>query len=473
MVHARAVRFRNTTFARNAAKAGGAIFTNNLTMITIVPDVEEALETSVTYELDYVLTKNETQHLEACNVSFHENSVAATGYGEKAASTPFTAFLVNLDGEGGQDPEETFANSSFLSGDRLRFDVVFRDGLGEAVTFADNLTARISCDEERSKNASANCSKLEISGQETAQASEDGVMQFTAVRLRGLRKKTYVLRIDYRSMSELQTLNVDSSFIRVTMRPCKIGERTVSQDGDYLECQECGQGEFQPFPDRHECLCCDEAENHTQCDGKTIVPRDGYWHATSYSFAAQECIGHDACKSSKEEGKTRTEKLREIAREAHERDEFLLHNFSQNSTLCGKVRRRFASPWSHLSLCTGLSRCSLRQLREWLRQRRERLPGMRIACYACPHTDDAHPVVVSVPHLFHSIRAAAGRSHRLQQKIQSNENAAHPATGNAFAVTYNAAHHSTGIQPSFERRVQDGAAVFGSFPRRMAANNGQ
>ena len=348
MVHARAVRFRNTKFARNAANAGGAIYTNNLTMITIVPDVERSLETSVTYELDYVLTKNETTHLQACNVTFSENNVVEGGYGENVASTPLKAVLINCDGEGACLREKTFAKSSFLSGDRLRFDVEFRDGLDKLVTFAESLTARISCDEKTSEKQSADCSTLEISEQETAQASETGVMNFTAVRLRGRRKKTYTLRIDYRSTSELQTLNVDPSFIRVTMRSCKIGEMTVSKEGDYLECQECGQSEFQPFPDRHECLPCNEARNHTLCDGQTIVPRDGYWHATSFSFAAKECIGHDACRSSKEDGKTRTERLREAAREAHERGEPLLHNFRQNNTLCRKVRRTISSSQSHI-----------------------------------------------------------------------------------------------------------------------------
>ena len=346
MVHARAVRFRNTKFARNAAKAGGAIYTNNLTMITIVPDVERSLETSVTYELDYVLTNNQTTHLEACNVSFSENSVVEGGYGENVASAPLKAFLINRDSEG--LPERAFVNSSFLSGDRLRFDVEFRDGLDEPVTFAESLTARISCDEKTSEKQSADCSTLEISGQETAQASKEGVMNFTAVRLRGLRKRTYTLRIDYRSTSELQTVNVDPSFIQVTMRSCKIGERTVSQEGEYLECQECGQSEFQPFPDRHECLPCNEVGNHTHCDGQTIVPRDGYWHATSFSFAAKECIGHDACRSPKKDGKTRTDRLREAAREAHERGEPLLHNFGQNNTLCGKARRSISSSQSHI-----------------------------------------------------------------------------------------------------------------------------
>ena len=348
MVNNRATRFRRTRFIENTARAGGAIFSNNLSKIAVVPEVDRLLNENVTYKLDYVLTKNKTQHLEACGVSFHENSVVEGGYGENVASTPLKAFLINRDGEGARLPEKTFTNSSFLSGDRLRFDVKFRDGLDEPVTFAESLMARISCDEETSKKQSAECSKLEISEQETAQASKDGVMKFRAVRLRGLRKRTYTLRIDYRSTSELQTLNVDPSFIQVTMRSCKIGERTVSEEGDYLECQECGQGEFQPFPDRHECLPCNEVENHTLCDGQTIVPRDGYWHATSFSFAAKECIGHDACRSSKKDGKTRTDRLREAAREAHERGEFLPHNFRQNSTLCRKVRRTISSSQSHI-----------------------------------------------------------------------------------------------------------------------------
>ena len=64
--------------------------------------------------------------------------------------------------------------------------------------------------------------------------------------------------------------------------------------------------------------------------------------------------------------------------------------------------------------CTGLSRCSLRQLRGWLRQRGKRLPTMRIACHARLPVDDVDPLVVCVPHLLHSIRAAAGHAHRVQ-----------------------------------------------------------
>ena len=334
MVNSRSIRLRNTRFVENSARAGGAIFTNNLTMIDIVPDIQRDLE--MTWSLDYVLEKNAT-HLDACNVSFHKNRIVDNGYGERVATTPFRAFLINLDAAE-YNKTEGFKNKSFLSGERLRFDVKFTDGTSESVTIAETLAGYISCHKASVKGESSDCAQLEISGQETARMNEDGKMEFTAVRLRGLKDHTYTLRIDYRSTSEMQTLHVNPSFIRVTMRPCKIGERTVSQEGEKLECRECGQGEFQPFPERPECLPCVESENHTMCDGQTIIPDDGYWHASSFSFISHECIGHDSCRSSGNGKKSRAEKLRAIAAEEHKQGRAVQYNSNDNYLQCGEVQ---------------------------------------------------------------------------------------------------------------------------------------
>ena len=333
-VNARSVRFKNTTFTANRARAGGAIFTNNFTMISILPDLQNDANPDVDNSLGYALTKNESQ-LGNSSVFFEKNVAVNNGFGDDAASTPITAFLFNLDDEAHQRTEG-FTNSSFLSGDRLRFNIEFRDGIEQNVTFADNLTAYISCD-DRFTSKQSNCAQLEISGQETAQANEDGTMNFTAVRLRGLRDQTYTLRIDYRSTSEMQTLHVNPSFIKVTMRPCKIGEKTVSKEGERLECRECGQGEFQSFPKRDFCLPCVESENHTMCDGQTIVPHDGYWHASSFSFIAHKCIGHEACRSTRKGNQTRAEKLRANAVKEHKLGKAVQYSSDDSNLQCREV----------------------------------------------------------------------------------------------------------------------------------------
>ena len=306
IIHDRSVLLRNTRFVKNLASAGGAIFTNNLTMINIVPHFLQ--ERKSTWRLDYVLEKNET-HLDACNVSFYKNRIIDNGYGERVATTPFTAFLVNLDGdvddEGRQVPRKTFSNGSFLSGDRLRFDVVFRDGLSEPVSFAENLTAYISCHEESVEEERSNCDQLEIAGQEVALVNEDGTLSFTDARLRGLRDQTYVLRVDYSATTELQTLNVKPSFVYVTMRPCIVGETTVIKQGQYLACQECSSSTYNLDPEGAECKPCPE---NAQCESRVITPNDGYWHASPCSERIQGCLTSHACAF---EG--RSENLRDMA----------------------------------------------------------------------------------------------------------------------------------------------------------------
>ena len=289
-VNARSVRFRNTNFTENEARAGGAIFTNNFTMISILPDLQHEPDERIDNSLGYALTENKTQ-LNRSFVFFEKNGVIDGGYGDRAASTPVTAFLINVDSIEHQRTEG-FTNSSFLSGDRLRFNVDFKDGIGQPVTFAYDLTAYISCDEDRSKKGQSDCAHLEITGQESDEVKEDGTMNFTAVRLRGLGNQKYTLRIDYRSTSELQTLDVNPSFIDVTMRPCKIGEWTVSHEKEYLICQECSSSTYNVDPEGTECQPCPE---NAHCESRVIVPDDGYWHASPCSERIQGCLTSHAC----------------------------------------------------------------------------------------------------------------------------------------------------------------------------------
>ena len=289
-VNARSVRFKNTNFTENEARAGGAIFTNTFTIISILQDLHGDLNPDVDNSLGYALTKNASL-LKNTSVIFKKNVAVNGGYGDDAASTPVKALLVNLDDREYQRTEG-FTNSSFLSGDRLRFNVDFNDGMEQRVTFPYNLTAYISCDENRSRKEQSDCAYLEISGQETAQANKDRTINFTAVRLRGLRDQTYILRIDYHSTSELQTLDVTPSFVTVTMRSCELSERTVSHEGEYLECHKCSSFEYNLDPEGDVCKACPENAN---CEPRLIIPDDGYWHASPCSERIQGCLTSHAC----------------------------------------------------------------------------------------------------------------------------------------------------------------------------------
>ena len=291
-VNSRSVCFKNTTFTANKARAGGAIFTNNFTMIAILPDLKgwgQSQDTNNT--LGYALTLNESQ-FNASSVFFDKNIAVNDGYGDRAASTPFTAFLVELEDEEHHRTRSSITKSFFLSGERLQFDVRFTDGIGQNVTFADILTAYISCDEDRTRKERSYCDQLEITGQEIALVNEDGTLSFTDVRLRGLKDRTYVLRVDYSATPELQTLNVKPSYIYVTMRPCIVGETTVNKQDQYLACQECSSSTYNLDPEGAECKPCPENAN---CESRLIMPDDGYWHASPCSERIQGCLTSHAC----------------------------------------------------------------------------------------------------------------------------------------------------------------------------------
>ena len=289
-VNARSVRFKNTTFTANRARAGGAIFTNNFTMISILPDLQGDPNPNVDNSLAYALTRNASQFGNA-SVFFLKNVAVDKGYGDRAASTPFEAFLLELDDEE-HHKRNSITKNFFLSGDRLQFDVAFTDGIAQRVTFADILTAHIRCDKRRTRKERSNCDQLEITGQEIALVNEDGMLSFTDVRLRGLKDQTYVLRVDYSATPELQTLNVKPSYIYVTMRPCIVGETTVIKQSQYLTCQECSSSTYNLDPEKTECKPCPE---NAHCESRVIIPDDGYWHASPCSERIQGCLTSHSC----------------------------------------------------------------------------------------------------------------------------------------------------------------------------------
>lgn len=315
----RIVRLQSTSFRENSARVGGAIFTNNGRLINV---------TTADGSQQSLLDPNDTFREVDAAVTFEDNTNFNHGYGPYIATTPVRAQLQDSSQlNTGLQMNLTYNN--FLSGDRLSFRIYFVDEKNQRVTVNLNLTAEIVFCEERSEGK-----ELEISGQNSALMNEEGKINFSATRLRGKPEKRYALRIVYSSGDEMRSMPIDSSYIFVTMRPCKIGESTnLDEAADVIECVECIPGTFTHDPEVDRCVSCADVDNGA-CSGNAVIPDEGYWHATSWSFNMRRCIGQDACRF---EG--REETIRTVSVQAHEAGNELY--YQNDSTQCAPVRKKF------------------------------------------------------------------------------------------------------------------------------------
>jgi len=324
------VRFRNTHFERNTARVGGAIFTNNAALINVTTSPEDF------HQLP--LLDDNTTFIEVdAGVTFEENSNFDHGYGPDTATTPVVAQLQDISLLN-TEMQTNLTYINFASGDRLRFRISFLDDADQSVTVGMNVTATILFCMECSEG-----NELEISGQDTEIMNNHGEIDFTATRLRGRPEKEYVLRIEYSSAEDLMTMPIEPSYIHVTMRPCMIGESTsVDLAANVIECDTCIPGTFTANPTETQCVSCAEV-GHGRCSGNAIIPDEGYWHATSFSFNMKRCIGQDSCKFD-----DREEMIADIAREAHKQglQLYYMENRSQCTSgytgpLCGSCENGY------------------------------------------------------------------------------------------------------------------------------------
>lgn len=86
--------------------------------------------------------------------------------------------------------------------------------------------------------------------------------------------------------------SIAESILKIHVRNCQIGEEPTL---DYELCQDCGNFSYN-FNVSHPRGCTQCPEGST-CEGRYIVPMDGYWHKGPCHDIVKECIAEDACKS--------------------------------------------------------------------------------------------------------------------------------------------------------------------------------
>jgi hypothetical protein len=86
---------------------------------------------------------------------------------------------------------------------------------------------------------------------------------------------------------------VAQTFVTVQLRPCCVGQVATGRS-----CRSClsttarNQYSFNP-----QNQTCDRCPNRAVCGGSTLIPMDGYWHASPRSDKLYVCPVHDACAS--------------------------------------------------------------------------------------------------------------------------------------------------------------------------------
>jgi len=158
---------------------------------------------------------------------------------------------------------------------------------------------------------------------------DNGSVLFRETRLRGKTDTTYKLNLRYLYLGQEMRLN-DTTFVNVTVRPCKIGEATLRGADNVIDCRNCGDGQFNWNASEEECQSCQGLEG-VECRGNVAIPKDEYWQYSSFSTNMQKCISREAC-----EYKDRNESIQEMANSAHEEGRNLsFHDL--NDKQCAKV----------------------------------------------------------------------------------------------------------------------------------------
>lgn len=86
------------------------------------------------------------------------------------------------------------------------------------------------------------------------------------------------------------TIMLKSVEIIVQVRECRIGEEPTV-NGEL--CQECDAISYNFNPTKHGG--CSPCPNDATCEGRFIVPNDGYWHKSPCHVNVKQCLSEEAC----------------------------------------------------------------------------------------------------------------------------------------------------------------------------------
>lgn len=86
------------------------------------------------------------------------------------------------------------------------------------------------------------------------------------------------------------TITLHEAEIVVEVRECRVGEEPTT-NGEL--CQECDAVSYNFNP--NEDGGCTPCPNDATCEGRYIIPKDGYWHKTPCHRSVKECLVEEAC----------------------------------------------------------------------------------------------------------------------------------------------------------------------------------
>lgn len=103
----------------------------------------------------------------------------------------------------------------------------------------------------------------------------------------------YTLKIIPQTMFSIQ-----EATLMIQIRACRIDEEPTR---GMLLCRACGNNSYNFEPTKHDgCAACPDKAS---CQGRYIVPEDGYWHKGPCHDNVAQCIRKDACTYADREGK--------------------------------------------------------------------------------------------------------------------------------------------------------------------------
>eukprot|EP00210_Caulerpa_lentillifera_P003657 g3491.t1 len=190
------------------------------------------------------------------------------------------------------------------------------------VLYMKDFTAELHVPEEELEHQN-----VTLYGQTKEVMKKSGYVHFTGARLSG--EENALVTILVRFVHRGQELRMNHSYlIEVKIRPCRIGEVTNKDDNGVIECKKCGTGQFS-WNSSIECKSCEGIEG-VECHGSTAVPKDHYWHSSSFSRNMSKCILPRACKY---EGRNST--INETESQAHSNNTQVFY-WDEDSVQCAK-----------------------------------------------------------------------------------------------------------------------------------------
>lgn len=261
------VKFDNVRMVNNTAEeAGGGLYFDRPSALCA------CCETSCTEVCMDIARAGTKSLLDVCS-SYWTNNNVTRGYGENVASEVVKVDVVVGNGED-LGHKSSLANNHSSGYALQEFTLRFLDISGHVVTNTPpNSFVRLVAD-----NGS-------LSGQ-VDKAVVSGLASFTNAIFSG-KPGDYLIGVELPA-----EFNLSDEILKISIRDCVPGEYAQNAGSSKFRCKECGDQSYTLDP-HSPCRSCPE---NAICDGKSILPVDGYWTSSIDPNKVHRCLVESACR---------------------------------------------------------------------------------------------------------------------------------------------------------------------------------